>query len=267
MNITGNTRLFAIIADPIKQVRTPEVLNEYFKEHKVDAVLVPIQVAAEDLEQTVQALRNMKNLDGFIVTVPHKSEITALCDELGEAGAAIGAVNTVRRTSDGKLLGNMFDGTGFVSGLRTQGHDPKKKRVLLLGAGGAAAAIAHALAEAGAAEIVITNRTLEKAQQLAERMQSLFPDVAILAGENDPRGYDMVVNATSLGMKESDPLPVDASLLEPKTVVAEIIMKPVVTALLAAAQERGCAVHFGRHMLDEQVRLMAEFMLDPSDRI
>ena len=267
MKITGNTRLFFILADPISQVRTPEVLNEYFVTHDIDAVLVPMQVATEDLEQTVNALKRMKNLGGFIVTVPHKSHVATLCDDLGAAGAAIGSINTIHRTAEGKLLGDMFDGVGFVSGLNTQGHNPKGKRVLLLGAGGAAAAIAYALAQAEVSELVIANRTLEKAQQLAERTQRIFPNVLIRAAKNDPTGFDMVINSTSLGMKEDDELPLDTSLLEPSTLVAEIIMKPPLTPLLKAAQERGCTIHFGRHMLDEQVRLMAEFMLDPSGRI
>jgi shikimate dehydrogenase len=259
--ITGNTRLFAIIADPIAQVRTPQVLNAYFQSQDLDAVLVPVHVPAEGLAEVIAGFRRMKNLGGFIVTVPHKIQVAALCDELGPAARATGSVNTVRREADGRLAGDMFDGAGFVQGLRAQGHDPAGKRLLLLGAGGAAGAIAFSLVEAGAARLVIANRTPAKAQAIVQRLRQAFPHADVRAGTADPRECDMVVNATTLGMRAEDPLPLDAELLRPETVVAEIIMKPELTPLLAEAHKQGCPIHYGRHMLDEQVRLMARFML------
>lgn len=258
--ITGNTRLYAIIADPVAQVRTPEVLNDYFARHRQDAVLVPIHVAPEGLPDLFAAFRRMKNLGGFIVTVPHKTAAAALCDELGPAGQAIGSVNAIRRTSDGRLVGDMFDGAGFVAGLRAQGQDPAGKRVLLLGSGGAASAIAFALAEAGVGALTIANRTASKAHGLLARLQPAFPDIIINGGPADPRGVDLVINATSLGMNESDPLPLDVGQLSRDTVVAEIIMKPEITGLLEAARGKGCTIHQGRHMLDEQVKLLAGFI-------
>lgn len=260
--ITGNTRLFAILADPVAQVRTPQVLNDHFAAHGLDAILVPMHVASSDLEQVLGGMRRMKNLSGFIVTVPHKIAMAGLCDELGPAARAIGSVNTVRRTADGRLVGEMFDGSGFVGGLRAQGHDPDGKRVLLIGAGGAASAIAFALSGAGARRVTVANRTRAKAETVVEHVRRALPQADIAVGEADPRGYDMVVNATSLGMRPEDPLPVDVAGLEARTLVAEIIMKPEVTPLLDAARQRGCAIHYGRHMLDCQVDLMARFMLD-----
>lgn len=258
--ITGTTRLYAIVADPITQVRTPEVLNNFFAANGHDGVLVPMHVAANDLADVVNGLRHMKNLGGFIVTVPHKTALAALCDELGGAARSVGAVNAVRREADGRLVGEMFDGTGFVSGLKSQGHDPAGKRVLLLGSGGAAGAIAYALAQAGVGHLTIANRTLSKAHAIISKVQAHFPDARLDAAAADPTGFDMVVNATSLGMREDDALPIDTQLLQPHQVVAEIIMKPEFTALLQQAQQRGCTIHMGRHMLDQQARLMAEFM-------
>jgi shikimate dehydrogenase len=204
----------------------------------------------------------MKNLGGFVVTVPHKIAMAGLCDELGPAARAIGSVNTVRRTADGRLVGDMFDGAGFVGGLQAQGHDPDGRQVLLLGAGGAASAIAYALSGAGARRVVVANRTRAKAETVVAHVRRALPRADIVVGEADPRGYDRVVNATSLGMRLEDPLPVDVTRLEPHTLVAEIIMKPEVTPLLEAARQRGCAIHYGRHMLDCQVDLMTRFMLD-----
>ena len=254
--ITGHSKIYAIIADPISQVRTPEVFNEFFAQNKSDAVLVPIHVAPEGLEAVLNAFRAMKNLGGFVATVPHKTAVAALCDELGDAGRAIGSVNAVRREADGRLIGNMFDGAGFVAGLRAQGRDPAGCRALLIGAGGAAAAIAFALAEAGVASLTIANRTRSKAEEVVARVTGYFPDRSIRVGDADPTGHDLVINATSLGMKAGDPLPLDSALLTTTMTVAEIIMKPETTPLLAAAKARGCAVHYGRHMLDEQVRLI-----------
>lgn len=258
--ITGKTKIYAIIADPISQVRTPEVFNELFEQKGIDAVLIPVQVGVEGLDALIEGFRRMKNLGGFIVTVPHKASIAAVCDELGEAGRLIGAVNTVRREEDGRLIGNMFDGLGFIAGLKSQGYNPSGKKTLLLGAGGAAGAIALALAESKVASLTIANRTAEKAKNILDRVAQHYPEVPLSIGPPDPKGYDLIINATSLGMKEGDPLPVEPSLLSPEMMVAEIIMKPETTPLLAAAKRRGCSVHFGRHMLDEQIRLMAEFM-------
>ncbi|MDD2366700.1 MAG: shikimate dehydrogenase [Desulfuromonadaceae bacterium] len=258
--INGKTKLYAIIADPISHVRTPEVFNELFSLNCCDAVLVPIQVAPEGLKAVLAAFRAMKNLGGFVTTVPHKTAVAALCDELGDAGRAIGAVNAVRRETDGRLIGNMFDGAGFVAGLRSQGYDPVGRRALLVGAGGAAAAIAFALVEAGVASLTVANRTRSKAEEIAVRIAKYFPDRPIVAGNADPAGHDLVINATSLGLKADDPLPIDTTRLTPAMTVAEIIMKPETTQLLAAAKARGCTIHYGRHMLDEQVRLIADFI-------
>lgn len=258
--ISGNTRLFGIVADPIAQVRTPQVLNAWFHTEGVDGVLVPMHVGSDGLAVAFEAFRKMRNLGGFIVTVPHKTDAVALCDEVSESARAIGAVNAVRREADGRLVGEMFDGLGFVAGLKAEGHDPAGRSVLLVGAGGAAAAIAHALARAGVARLAIANRTQAKAQAMAEGVRASVPGVNVDAASADPRGYDIVVNATSLGMKEGDALPLDVALLEPSQLVAEIIMKPEMTALLRAASDKGCRIQLGRHMLDHQVRLMGRYM-------
>lgn len=260
--VTGTTELFAIVADPIVQVRTPETMNAYFAQNNINGVLVPMQVASENLSHAFQTLRSIKNLRGFIVTVPHKTAAVNLCDELGAAGKAIGAINTVRRTADGRLIGDMLDGVGFLSGLKAQGHDPAGKKVLLLGAGGAAAAIAFALAQAGVSALTVFNRTLSRAQDVVERTLAHCPAAVISAGVPDgSENYDLVINATSLGMRPDDPYPLNPEYLRPNMVVAEIIMKPAQTPLLLAAEQKGCVVHYGHHMLDQQIELMAQFML------
>jgi shikimate dehydrogenase len=260
MEIDGKTKLYAIVADPIEQVKTPQTLNALMRERQFNGVLVPMRVAPEKLSGWFEALRAIKNFGGLIVTVPHKQAIAKLCDEVSDAARLIGAVNVVRREPDGRMVGDILDGKGFVAGLRANDIEPAGKRVFLAGAGGAANAIAFALADAGAAELGIYNRTADKVHDLIGRLRQVYPDFEAKAVGASPAGYDVVVNATSLGMKDGDPLSLDANALVSDQVVAEIIMKPETTALLAAAQARGCKIHYGLPMLRSQADLMAAFV-------
>lgn len=260
MEIDGKTRLYAIVADPIEQVKTPQTLNALMRDREFNGVLVPMQVAPENLTGWFDALRGIKNFGGLIVTVPHKQAIAKLCDEVSDAARLIGAVNVVRREPDGRMVGDILDGKGFVAGLRGNDIEPAGKRVFLAGAGGAANAIAFALAEAGVAALGVHNRTEAKVHDLIARLHEVHPALDVTAVGASPAGYDIVVNATSLGMKETDPLSLDAQALESSQVVAEIIMKPETTALLAAAQARGCKIHYGLPMLRSQADLMAAFV-------
>lgn len=258
--ITGHTTIWGILADPIHHVKTPQALNAMMHERGVDGVMIPLHVGASNLDTFVTGLRSMRNLKGFVVTVPHKTAIVDLCDEVSDQARAIGAVNTVRREADGRLVGEMLDGAGFVSGLRQGGIDPRGRSVYLAGAGGAANAIAFALAEAGVSRLTIANRTRAKSEDLQQRLAKHHPAVPVEIGTPDPTGHDIVVNATSLGLKDGDPLPLDVDRLSADQIVAEIIMQPETTALLAAAKERGCRTHPGQPMLACQLELMAAFM-------
>jgi shikimate dehydrogenase len=260
MEITGRTAIWGILADPIVHVKTPQGLNTLMRERRVDGVLIPFHVGADDLADLVSGLRLMRNLKGFVVTVPHKTAVVDLCDEISKRARAIGAVNTVRREADGRLVGDMLDGIGFVAGLRQGGIEPRERRVYLAGAGGAANAIAFALAEAGVSLLTIANRTQSKCKDLKQRLAEYYPFVRVEVGTTDPSDHDIVVNATTLGLKEGDPLPLDVTRLMPNQTVAEIIMQPEVTDLMAAATERGCRIHPGKPMLTCQLELMAEFM-------
>lgn len=258
--ITGRTAIWGILADPIHHVKTPQALNALMDARGVDGVLIPFHVGASDLDTLVTGLKATRNLKGFVVTVPHKTAIVDLCDEVSEQAKAIGAVNTVRREADGRLVGEMLDGAGFVAGLRQGGIEPSGRSVYLAGAGGAANAIAFALAEAGVSRLTIANRTRSKSGDLKQRLAEHYPSVPVEIGTTDPFGHEIVVNATSLGLKEGDTLPLDVTRLTPHQIVAEIIMQPETTALLAAAKERGCRIHHGKPMLACQLELMAEFM-------
>jgi shikimate dehydrogenase len=258
--ISGTTRIFGVLAHPVHQVKAPQLINRLLERIGFDGVMVPIHVQPDGFAALVEALRQMRNLDGFVVTVPHKTSMPALCDELTPPARLVEAVNIVRRHADGRLSGGILDGDGFVSGLRGEGIEPAGLDVYMAGAGGAASAIAVALASAGVSRLTIANRTASKAQALAERLSDHFPSIDFAVGTGDPRGHALVINATSLGLQEDDPLPLEADRLAAGQIVAEIIMKPACTRLLSIATQRGCRIQYGEPMLAAQIELMAAFM-------
>ncbi|MFQ0812698.1 shikimate dehydrogenase [Brucella anthropi] len=258
MTITGHTKVFAIIADPVHHVRTPQALNALFAARGYDGIVVPAAVPVSELQHATAALRAFSNWGGFIVTVPHKTEMSAFCDRLTPRAEAAGAVNVIRREADGSLAGELLDGAGFVRGLANAGHDVKDRNVYLAGAGGAASAIAFALAEAGVARLTVVNRSSEKAEQLVARLKEHFP-AGVFLSNGTLVGHDIIVNGTSLGLKEGDALPVDPQHLQPGMLVAEVIMSPEVTPLLQVAKDRGCSTHPGKAMLDGQLTEMFDF--------
>jgi shikimate dehydrogenase len=258
--ITGTTDLYAIVGDPVAHVRTPMAFNDYFTARNIDAVCLPIHILRGDLPRGWAGLKSIVNLKGFIVTAPHKQESAQLCDELVEDGAYTRVVNTVRREPDGRFVGTLLDGRGFVAGLRSHGHQVEGRSFYIAGAGGAGTALAYALAASGAAAIAIHNRTRSKAEALVAGVARAFPGCRVTLGTADASGHDIAVNATSLGLKPDDGHSFDLASVEKASLVAEVVMKPEMTPLLIAAKERGHAVHFGTHMLNGQLELMMEFL-------
>jgi shikimate dehydrogenase len=260
--ISGRTRLFAVIGDPVAQVMAPELMNRLFGERGVDAVLVPIEVSAGHLATVVEGLKQIVNLDGFLVTVPHKLALSRLADRLSDAATLAGSVNAMRREPDGRWLGDNFDGEGFVRGLRIAGHMIPGKRFSLVGAGGAGVSIAAAILGAGASALSIVDLDRSRAEALAARLDTRWPGLPAASGVPDPAS-DVVVNATPLGLREADPLPFPIDGLNPEAVVADIIMKPAETRLLQEAAARGLRTHPGLPMLAEQIPLYREFFRIP----
>ncbi len=258
--ITGTTQLYAIIGDPIAHVRTPMAFNDYFAARKINAVCLPIHILRDDLPRGWGGLKSFANLKGFIVTAPHKQELAQLCDTLVQDGAYTQVVNTVRRESDGKFVGTLLDGRGFVAGLKSHGHKVEGCSFYIAGAGGAGTALAYALAASGATAITIHNRTRTKAENLVAGVAKAFPNCKVKLGTSNASGHDVAVNATSLGLNPDDGHSFDLSSVDKSSLVAEVVMKPELTPLLIAATERGYAIHFGIHMLNGQLDLMMEFL-------
>ena len=258
--VTGRSRLYAIIGDPIEQVKSPEVLNPLMAAAGKVGILVPVQLAPAQLAEGVRGLQAIGNLDGIIVTVPHKVRMLDLVDDVLVTGRRVGAINAVRRDPGGRWVGDNFDGKGFVAGLRRHGHDPRGKRTLLVGAGGAGSAVGFGLAEAGAGPITIFDVDRAKAERLARGIAAAFPAAGATVGAADATGCALLVNATPIGMAPGDPSPIDPAGFAPGMVAADVVILAHDTPLLAAARQRGCAVVGGRAMTEGQAQELAGFL-------
>ncbi len=260
MHIDGNTRVYAVIGDPVTAVRSPEWFNTLFDRNGVNAVLIALQVKRGDLAAAFAGLKTIGNLDGLVVTMPHKNAMCELLDELGPAARTIGAVNAARRLPDGRWLGDMFDGRGCVRGLLDQGHEVAGRRVFLLGTGAAGSAVAFALAESGVKQLTIDDLDDSRSAAVAQRVKQVFPEVDVRSGKLDSgTAHDVVINATPLGMKPDDLLPFDPASLPESTLVVDVITKPVMTPLLERARQLGLRTHSGNHMHAGQAVEAARF--------
>lgn len=257
MEITGKTKVFFMIADPIEHVRTPEVLNPMFRARGIDAVMVPAHFTAETFAGGWKAMRSMSNLGGLVVSVPLKDQALAMSDRVLALAARIGVANVVRRNPDGTMVATNLDGLGFLKGMLSGGSDAKGRDVLLLGAGGAGRAIAVTLIDTEIASLRVYDRDAAKASALAEDVARLCPRLSVSHGWNQLDDATLVINATPLGLHpNTDAMPLDVSALHPGVLVADIVMKPRNTPLLQAANARGCDLRFGAGMLDTQLELM-----------
>lgn len=253
MNITGTTRVFFILGDPVAQVRAPEVYNHLFTKHGIDAVLVPLKLPAVALPGFLKHGMAAENLGGFWATIPHKGQLAALLNPSDPVAQIAGAVNAVRRLPDGRLEAALFDGIGFVKGLDHFGIDVKGRRVLVAGAGGGGHAVAAAIAQRGPAVLAVSNRTRDRAAALVERLRPIVGAAASVAASADASGFDLVVNCTSQGLKPDDPLPFDPARVDAGAAVVDIIMSRQPTPLLQQCRARGLKAEAGFEMLVQQV--------------
>lgn len=253
VRVDGRTELIALIGHPTHTVKSPMIYNPYFESAGINALVMPMGCRPEHFAALMRSLFALENLRGALITMPHKVATLALLDEASVAVKVAGACNAVRRTGDGRLVGDMFDGEGFVRGVRRKGLPLAGASALVVGSGGVGCAIAASLAGAGVATLALFDANAASAQALAERLRQHHPALRVSVGHRDPQGFDLVVNATPLGMNAGDPLPLDVERLSPHTLVGEVVMKAEMTPLLQAARARGCPVQIGTHMLFEQI--------------
>ncbi|MES2512193.1 MAG: shikimate dehydrogenase [Pseudomonadota bacterium] len=259
--LNGATRLHYIVGDPIAQVKSPGGVTQAYQQRGHNAYVMPAHVAPADLAAWLAGVSLAKNVDAVIVTVPHKFACFDLCATASDRAAFLHTVNTMRRNADGSWHGDMFDGLGFVAAMRDKGCEPKGKKTLLVGAGGAGSAIAHALVMAGVSELAIHDEDDTRRGTLVDRLAGLGR-CPVMHGSADPAGFDIVLNATPVGMQEADPYPLNVNNITAAMFVGCVITAPAVTPLVAVARARGCATMTGADMFDRVRDLMVDFLLE-----
>jgi shikimate dehydrogenase len=257
--ITGKTTLIAHVGFPTFAFKSPMIYNPWFEKNGIDAVVVPMGVQAPDYPAFLRSIFSLTNIRGALVTMPHKVTTMGLVDEVTPTATVAGAANAVLRREDGTLVGDQFDGAGFVRGVERKGFPLQGRKVLVVGNGGVGSPIAASLAAAGVASMSLFDPHAPASEGLAERLRAAYPDLEVSTGSKDPAGHDLVVNATPLGMNDDDPLPMDVDRIDPGTFVGEVVMKQEITPFLREAQAKGCPIQVGKDMLFEMIPAYLEF--------
>jgi len=240
---------FAVIGDPIDHSLSPNIHSAAFRELNLDCSYIAYRIPKGELEEGIEGLKKIK-IDGFNITIPHKVEMMKYLDKMDKSCSLIGAVNTVTN-KDGVLKGYNTDMDGFLEPFKKKKLNIKDTKVLILGAGGAARAIVAGFAEEKAKSITIANRTLEKAKQLSEFARKIGLNtnaIKIKDVEDSAKNYDIIVNATSIGLK-NEPSPISLESIKEKTIVYDIVYMPMNTDFLKKAKEKNAIIIFGYEML------------------
>jgi len=257
--INGHTRIIAHIGFPTEAFKAPMIYNPWFEMKGINTVVMPMGVEPAVYPEVMRALFRINNLHGALITMPHKVTTAGLMDSLTVTAKVAGACNAILQRPDGTLLGDMFDGAGFVRGLKRKCRQIAGARALVVGSGGVGSAIAASLAAERPAEIALYDGYPALAEALAARLREHYPALEINTGSNDPRGFDIVVNATPMGMKDGDEMPFDIERAGRETFVGEVVMREEFTPLLRRAREKGCQFQVGTDMLYEQIPAYLEF--------
>ena len=260
----GSTKIYGCIADPIDHVKAPTIFTSIFKEKNIDAVLIPIHSNENNLEDVINSLKLIKNFEGMTVTIPHKKSVANLCDSLEPDAEFTQSVNWIKFDNERRLIGNNFDGQGFITGFKSQNFLLKNKNVCLFGAGGAAFSIGCSLAKEQINSLKIINRNSDKAKQLMRKVKIIDKKLQVETIDHEKNcplnEFDIIINATSLGLNKKDQLPFDVTKSSPKAVIADIIMQPHETELLKRAKILGRSIHYGKYMIESQVDLVGNFL-------
>lgn len=259
MAISGHTKILAHIGVPTESFKAPMIYNPWFEARGIDAVVVPMGCEVADFPAFLPLVFRLRNIAGALITMPHKVSVVGLLDEASTAVKICGSCNAVRRNGEGRLIGDMFDGEGFVRGVLAKGRTVRGASAIVLGSGGVGSAIAASLAGAGVAKLTLSDTNTASMEGLAARLRQHYPAMEVMTGSNDPAGHDIVVNATPLGMNAGDPLPFDMERIAPQAFVGEVVMKQEETPFLAAARARGCLTQVGTDMLFEQIPAYLSF--------
>ena len=262
IKLSGETIVFPIIGDPIAQVRSPQYLTAIMHRRMINGIVPPVHVSANDLSTVIEGLSRTQNVQGIVVTIPHKVSMTQFCTSLTERAQFSGAINVMRRLPDGTFKGDHLDGIGYLDGMLNQGIDVSGKRVLQIGIGGAGSAVCYEMLARNAGELGLYDVNKDRLQETIEKLSLKFPG-RVFATSNDPTGFDVIANVTPVGMKPDDPFPVQIENLSGEMAVADAITKPSVTALIHHARDLGCSTMSGADMFDAEAEALVDFLIDP----
>jgi shikimate dehydrogenase len=258
--IDGRTRLVAHIGYPTDAFKSSMIYNPFFAARKINAAVVPMGCKAEDYATFLKMVFRLSNVCGALITMPHKVATLALVDEASVSARIAGACNAVKVGEQGQLIGDMFDGEGFARGVQRKGRRIAGANAFVAGCGGVGSAIAASLAKAGISRLGLYDLSAPAMNELCKRLRSHYPNLEIIAGSAEPAGYDIVVNATPVGMNKDDPLPMKMDGILPSAFVGEVVMREEITPFLAAARAKGCDYQVGTDMLFEQIPAYLEFL-------
>lgn len=259
--LNGSTRIYIVVGDPIGQAQSPTGVTKALVDRGYNAICIPAHVSSADLRIWLEGVSRSRNVDGVLVTVPHKFSCRELCSTVSERANFLGCVNVMRRNMDGTWHGEMFDGIGYVSAMMKNGFTPSGKRTLLVGAGGAGSAIAYALLVAGVTELAIHDTDVLRRDALVQRLATLSMGL-VRSGCSDPSDFDIIINATPIGMKTGDPYPIDVSKLTPRQFVGCVITAPEVSPLIQFARTVGCQTLTGAEMFSQVCDLAVDFLCE-----
>lgn len=258
---SGATKIIPLIGHPVVQTKSPFGMTKAFAERGCDAAVVPFDVPPSTVGAFLKSLDHVENLGGVLATYPHKFALCEHADVLTERARLFGAANAMRRTPAGQWQADMLDGVGFLRAIERAGGTIAGRRALLVGAGGAGGAIAFELLNAGVVSLAIHDVDDHRRKRLLDRLNGLHPGKAV-SGSASPREFELVVNATPLGMKPGDPLPVDINDLNQKMFVGDVVTAKGDTPLIAAAKAAGCSCCTGHDMFDATLDLQFDYFME-----
>jgi shikimate dehydrogenase len=259
IKINGSTAIIPHVGVPTYSFRSPMIYNPWFAAKGINCVVVPMGCEVENFPRLLPELFALRNTVGALITMPHKQSVVGLLAEVTEAVKICGACNAVKKDSAGRLVGDMFDGEGFTRGVKNKGRQISGTSALVVGSGGVGSAIAASLAKEGVARLCLRDANPKAAEALAARLVASYPNLTVETGTQSTAGQDILVNASPLGMKDGDPLPMDLSHANPAAFVGEVVLSKEITPLLAEARRRGMQTQVGTDMLFEQIPAYLEY--------
>lgn len=260
--ITGKTRVFMTVGNPISQVKSPGDITQCFRDRNVDAVHIPLEVSRDGIDEFLIAINKCTNVDGLVITIPYKFKGAKICSTLSPRATLLGTTNILRRKKDGSWHGDMTDGIGFCRAIEQTGTKIQDRTALLIGAGGAGSAIGLSLLDRGLSALSIFDIDQDRASKLAGLLQTKYPGIVDTVTTPQPAGSEIIAHASPTGMKKGDPLPVDVTTLDDSMHVGDVVTEPTLTPLIQFAKKRGCSVHTGIQMWKEQQDVIVNFLLN-----